>query len=162
MKRKTRLAKGQGSMKDRSRLTTTKNEPTGNDSRHEIVTMMRDIPSSRVMKYAGIKNELANANPAMGMLKEEAIKEVGRRKMLMTSWKVGKASPEEAKSKKPLREQLLNWTQKGAHYLGRGVEEYMKVITGEKAQELQEWIETTGMSPEEKKKFTDARIQHAK
>lgn len=157
MAKRTRLKKGQGSMKDRSRLT-----PVKNGSRHEAVEMMRNVPSSRVLKYAGMKKGAVESNPAMHMLKEEAVKEVGRRKMLLNAWKRGKPSPEEAKGKKPLLGHVKEWVQKGTHYLGRGVQEYMKVITGEKAKEMEEWIGSMGMSEAEKKKFHEARVQHEK
>jgi len=150
MNRKTRLPKGQN-VKKKTRLKSDK-------SRHEVVDLVRKVPNDRLFKYAGISKKDALVNPALGTIKEEAIKEIGRRKMLQKSWAKGKAPPKlEGES---VLHKIVHFGRKGAHLLGRGVQEYFKVISGEKARELEEWIETIGMSEEEKKKFHEARQKH--
>jgi len=143
------------SLKNRDRLKSVKNDAL----RHEVIDLVRKLPNDRLFVYAGISKKDALANPTLGLMKEEAIKEIGRRKMLLQAWEKGKPSPKiEGES---VLKKIVHFGKKGAHLLGKGVQEYMKVISGEKARELSDWISTLGMSDEEREQYLKAQSGEA-
>jgi len=154
MKRKSRLSRGNPARR-KDRLT---HESLKDAARSDVVALMSRVPNDRLFKYLGISKRDAAANPALGMIKEEAQKEIARRQSLQVAWKKGKLSPEEiARAKIPLRQKIAEAARKGTGVLGKGLQLWWKAVSGEGVRELQEAIETAGMKPEEKKAYVAAK-----
>jgi len=144
MNRKTRLPKGAGSKK-RDRLTHE-----SNDSRKEAAKMLQSVSNERLSRYA--------SRPEFGVVHEEAAKELQKRKELLGFWKKGKPLPAEAGVKKePLIRRIAGTARKGVQLIGKGLQEYAKLLSGEKARELEESIETAGMKPEDKAAYIKSK-----
>jgi hypothetical protein len=147
MKRKTRL----------SRKETSKKVNRLDKVRNAVVSELRVEDTKTVKNYARLKDKDVIDNPALALLKAESLNELARRQSVLSEWKSGKIPPV-AKSEKPKESfirKLFRGEQKVAGLVGKGFSEYMKVISGEKAKEIEEGIATIGMKPEEKKKFLE-------
>lgn len=142
MNRKTRLPKGAGSKK-RDRLTRE-----SNDSRKEAAKMLQSVSSERLSRYVGA--------PQLGVVHEEAKKELQKRRESLEHWKRGKPVAG-AQPKEPLIRRVAGAARKGVQLIGKGLQEYAKLLSGEKARELEESIETAGMKPEDKAAYIKAK-----
>jgi hypothetical protein len=139
----------------RSRLKRGMNKPKESrlvKVRSQIVMELRQEPTVKVRDYARIGDKAVLENPAMALLRSEARKELQRRKTALAEWKTGRLPPE-AEKKESLISKIVRGEQKALGLVGKGIHEYMKLISGETAHELQEAIETAGMKPEEKKAY---------
>jgi hypothetical protein len=140
MVKRTRLKKGNGSRK-KDRLQILKSQ-------------IQNLPNERLQVWATISGKEALANPSLGSLKELATKELEQRAKLKAIQKKG-AVALLPKQKTDVREKV----QKAVDLFRKGSSEFMKVLTGVKAQELEESIASIGMSNEEKKKFHAERVK---
>jgi len=130
---RSRLPKGNTKMKN-GRLTK------------QITSEMKSLSTVRVKKYATLTDKSVQNSPVLAMTRHAAQRELAVRQQSMSLWKTGKAKAE------PLAPKVVKGAKKVAELAGKGFQEYMKVISGAKAHELEEWIATAGMKPEEKKK----------
>jgi hypothetical protein len=151
MKRKTRLNR-KGTSKKVNRLDKV---------RDAVVSELRAEDTKTVKNYAKLKDRDVIDNPALALLKAESLNELARRQSVLSEWKSGKIPPI-SKSEKP-KESFIRKLVRGEHkvagLVGKGFQEYMKVISGGKARELEEGIATIGMKPEEKRKFLETARQ---
>jgi len=145
MKRKTRLSR-KGTSKKVNRLDKV---------RDVVVSELRSEDTKTIKKYADLKDRDVIDNPALALLKAESLNELARRQSVLSEWKSGKIPAGKQKPKESFIRKLVRGEQKVAGAVGKGFQEYMKVISGVKARELEESIATIGMKPEEKKKFLE-------
>jgi len=149
MKRKTRL----------SRKETSKKVNRLDKVRDAVVSELRAEDTKTVKNYAKMKDKAVIDNPTLALLKAEALNELARRQSTMSEWSTGKLPPvakKDAKPKESFIRKLVHGEKIVAGLVGKGFQEYMKVISGEKAREFSEGIATIGMKPEDKKKFLEA------
>jgi len=152
MKRKTRLSR-KGTSKKVNRLDKV---------RDAVVSELRAEDTKTVKNYARLKDKDVIDNPALALLKAESLNELARRQSVLSEWKSGKKSgipPVSQKPKESFIRKLVRGEHKVAGLVGKGFQEYMKVISGAKARELEETIATIGMKPEDKKKFLETARQ---
>lgn len=157
MKRKTRLSR-KGTSKKVNRLDKV---------RDAVVSELRAEDTKTVKNYARLKDKDVIDNPTLALLKAESLNELARRQSMLSEWKTGKIPPEKkregvsdtfiqkSKPKESFIRKLVRGEHKVAGLVGKGFQEYMKVISGEKARDIEEGIATIGMKPEEKKKYLE-------
>jgi hypothetical protein len=150
MKRKTRL----------SRKETSRKVNRLDKVRDAVASELRAEDTKTVKNYARLKDRDVADNPTLALLKAESLNELARRQSTMAEWSSGKIPPvtKSEKSQKPKESfirKLFKGEQKVAGLVGKGFQEYMKIISGEKARDIEESIATIGMKPEDKKKFLE-------
>lgn len=121
--------------------------------RSQIAMELRQEETVKVKDYARIGDKAVMENPAMALLRSEAREELRRRKTSLAEWKTGRIPPEVVKKKEGMITKILRGEKTVMGWVGKGLHEYMKLITGETAREFEEWGETVGMKPAEKKAY---------
>jgi hypothetical protein len=135
-------------MVKRSRLP--RGNPNNNKDRlkREVTAKMKGLSNERLIRYAQISEKEAMVNPTLGILKEVATKELDLRQKQLAVQKRG-AVGLLPKPKADVRSKV----QQALGLLRKGVGEFFKVVSGEKAREIEEAIATVGMSEAEKQAF---------
>ena len=133
----------------RSRLSRS-SRLGGVDSRlrTSIASNLKTLPTARLKKYAELSKGTVSGNPVLALTKAEAQHELLNRQKEMLVWEKGAGA---LAKKQPLAPRIAKGFRKALELAGKGAREYGKVISGEKARELEESIATVGMKPSEKK-----------
>lgn len=139
-------------MVSRSRLSKGSTRMKNGRLKTQITSELKSLPTVRVKKYATLSDKSVMNSPVLSSTRDAAKKELAFRQQSMSLWKTGKVKSE------PTAAKVATGAKKVAELAGKGFQEYMKLISGAKAQELEEWIATAGMKPEDKKKVV-AKIQ---
>jgi len=121
----------------------------GNDRlKRQIVSELKVLPTERLKKYATLSDKAVLGSPVLSLTKSEARAELARRAETLQSWKTGVRG-----AKEPLAPKIVKGAKKFAELAGKGFQEYMKVISGAKAQELEEAIASIGLKGKEKEAY---------
>lgn len=122
----------------------------GNDRlKRQIVSELRVLPTERLKKYATLSNKAVLGSPVLSLTKSEARAELVRRAETLQSWKTG--------AREPLAPKIVKGAKKFAELAGKGFQEYMKLISGAKAPELEEAIASIGLKGKEKESYLKKR-----
>jgi len=112
--------------------------------RKDVSVIVRGLPNDRLLKYAGV----SSSDPVASRLAQASREEIQRRKHLQQVWAKG---IEATKPKKGIP--IKKYAQDVFGMVGKGINEYVKLISGEKAREFEEAVDTAGMTPEQKKAY---------
>lgn len=136
-------------MMKRSRLP--KGQPSRPDARlkKQVVAQLKSLPTDRVKKYATMSQKSVAGNVVLSLTKLEAQRELASRQRQLLAWKKGGQA---LAPKKPILPVVKKEVGRAVELAGKGFQEYMKLLSGEKAREMEEWTATIGMKPKERDK----------
>jgi hypothetical protein len=103
-----------------------------------------------------MSGKMVGGNPVLSLTKAEAQHELLSRQKEMLVWEKGAGA---LVPKEPLAPRIAKGLRKAFELAGKGTYEFGKVITGEKAHEVEEAIATAGMKPEKKAKYLEQMKQ---
>lgn len=116
--------------------------------KRQVASELKVLPTERLKKYATLSDKAILGSPVLSLTKSEARAELARRSQTLQTWKAGVRG-----AKEPLAPKLVKGAKKFAELAGKGFQEYMKVISGAKAQELEESIASIGLKGKEKEAY---------
>lgn len=137
----------------RTRLSRSSKLSNSDDRlKRDVVGQLKKMSTERVKKYATLSTKYVGENPVLGLTKSLAQQELAERQTALATWAHGK---QVLRPHEPFFPKVAKGAQKAFQMAGKGSQEFFKIISGEKAHEVEEAIATAGMKPEDKKKYLE-------